>query len=186
MIAPNEVSAVLVTRGDVSLDPIRYSLLAQGIEDIVVWDNSVRKDRGIYGRYEAIKEAKHDVIYVQDDDVIVPRIDRILEQYKPDVLTVSYPDPWDIPWPSRGAVFDSYLPGYAFDHYRASYHADWLFTHRICDAVFVLLTETNVIDAGAYDMPHAFAEDRVSTGGGWYDRDRPEAQRRCELLKAAV
>jgi len=66
------VSAVLVTRGDVPLDQIIDSITAAGIDDIVVWDNSVREDLAVYGRYAGIAEAKHDLIYVQDDDCVVP------------------------------------------------------------------------------------------------------------------
>lgn len=65
------VSACLVTRGDVDMSPVITSLTAVGIDDIVVYDNSKRENLAVYGRYAAIAEAKHDLIYVQDDDVIV-------------------------------------------------------------------------------------------------------------------
>ncbi len=65
------VSAVLVTRGDVPLDQITDSITAAGIDDIVVWSNAEREDLGVYGRYAGIAEAKHDLIYVQDDDCVV-------------------------------------------------------------------------------------------------------------------
>ncbi len=69
------VSAVLVTRGDVPLDQITDSITAAGIDDIVVWSNAEREDLGVYGRYAGIAEAKHDIIYCQDDDCVVdPRV----------------------------------------------------------------------------------------------------------------
>jgi hypothetical protein len=64
------VTACLVTRGDVDLSLIVNSIAEAGISEIVVWDNSVREDRMVYGRYAAIAEASHDLIYVQDDDVL--------------------------------------------------------------------------------------------------------------------
>ena len=48
------VSAVLVTRGNVDMTAIVESL---PFDDVVVWDNSIRNDLGIYGRYAAIAEA---------------------------------------------------------------------------------------------------------------------------------
>lgn len=81
-----KVSAIIVTRGNVDLQPVLDSL-PSGWEQ-VVWDNggavsiydpaapgcfahdSVR-DLSVYGRYAAIEYASHDLIYVADDDVIV-------------------------------------------------------------------------------------------------------------------
>jgi hypothetical protein len=64
------VSAVIVTRGDVDLTQIVESLTDAGIPDVIVWDNSVREDAAVCGRYLGIEDAKHDLIYVQDDDVL--------------------------------------------------------------------------------------------------------------------
>lgn len=178
------ISCVIPTRGDVPLEPVLARL---PFDDVVVYDNSRRPDLGIYGRYQAIQECKHDVIATLDDDVVVTDWEAIVGAYEPGVLTVNYPQPWDIPWVARGAVFDRGLPAEAFTRYLAEYDFDRLFTHRICDAVFALLTErVNVIDVGSEDLPHGFAAGRVSTSPGWYDRDRPEAQRRCEALKVAA
>lgn len=173
------ISACLVTRGDIDLTPILDSL---PFDDVVVWDNSKRPDKGIYGRYAAIREAKHPVVYTQDDDVLVSGFAAILDAYQPGVLTVNYPQPWDIPWVARGAIFDSDLPGRAFSRYLARYAFDGYFTHSACDGVFALLSETNVIDVGSEDLPHGFAAGRVSTSPGWYDDRRPEIQRRCQEL----
>jgi hypothetical protein len=183
MIAPGQVSAVIPTRGDCELDLILTDLNTAGITDVVVWDNSEHEDMGIYGRYAAIRKAKNSVIVTQDDDVVVGCWDKILAAYEPGVLTANYPEPWDIPWVAAGAVFDCDLPAAAFQRYLAGYPFDRLFTHRICDAVFGLLTENvTVIDHGYTDLEHGYHADRVSTGGDWYDRDRPEAQHRCQII----
>ncbi len=63
------VSAVIPTRGDVPLDEVLDSLPRDWQK--VVWDNSQRHDLGVYGRYAAIAECEHDLIWTQDDDVIV-------------------------------------------------------------------------------------------------------------------
>lgn len=182
MIAPDKVSACLVTRGDCDMQPIIDSLISQGILDIVIWDNSIREDMGIYGRYAAIAEAKNKVIVTQDDDVIVSDYKAILKAYEPGKLTVNYPEPYDVPWPSAGSVFDRGLPQLAFDRYFQAWPNDRLFTHRICDAIFSMLSIYIVIDVGYEDLPHGFHAGRVSTGEGWYDRDRPEARRRAHDL----
>ena len=76
-----KVSACLVTRGDVEMQPIIDSLSC--FDEIVIWDNGARSiqrsdgwaevctDLSVYGRYAAIEYASHDLIYVVDDDVIV-------------------------------------------------------------------------------------------------------------------
>ena len=182
MIKPDKVTACLVTRGDCDMTPITDSLKSQGITDIVVWDNSKREDLGIYGRYAAIKEARNKVIVTQDDDVIVSGYKQILANYQPGILTVNYPEPYDVPWPSAGSVFDANLPEQAFKLYETLWPRDHTFTHRTCDAVFSLLSHYVVIDVGYEDLPHGFQMGRVSTSPGWYDRDRPEARRRCHDL----
>ncbi len=84
------VSAVIVTRGDVDLQPVLDSL--PGEWETIVWVNSgplalintpgtyskwltererELPDLSVYGRYAAIEWASNDMIYVQDDDVIV-------------------------------------------------------------------------------------------------------------------
>ncbi len=177
------VSAVIVTRGDVDISQIVESL---PFSDIVVYDNSQRRDQGIYGRYAGIREAKNEVVYVQDDDVLVSCFDELLAAYRPGVLTVNYPEPWDIPWVARGAVFDRDLPHVAFWRYDSMFERDHWFTHYGCDGVFALLTDrVNVVDFGSEDLPHGFAAGRVSTSPGWYDDKRPLIQERCDQLKAA-
>lgn len=181
MIDPSQVSCCLVTRGDVDMTEILASL---PFTDVVVWDNSKREDLGIYGRYAAIAEARHPVIVTQDDDLIVEDWAAVLAQYEPGQLFCNYPEPWDVPWVARGAVFDYDLPGKAFVRYLARYPFDRDFTHYQCDAVFGLLTDQVKVRAVSepHDLPHAFAGERISLMPGWYDKRRPEVQRRCAAL----
>lgn len=162
------------------MQPILESL---PFDDIIVWNNAEREDLGIYGRYAAIDEAKHDVIVTQDDDLIVTCWDQILSAYEPGVLTVNYPQPWDIPWVARGAVFDRELPGRAFQRWDAQYERDRDFTHFQCDGVFALLTgRCNVIDHGSTDLPWCNASGRISTESGWYEDKRPKIAEKCRAL----
>lgn len=178
-----KVTACLVTRGDCDMTAILDTL---PYDEVIVWDNSQREDLGIYGRYAAITEATHDVIYTQDDDLLVTCHQDLLDRYEPGRLLVNYPQPWDVPWVARGALFHRDLPQLAFDRYLAVHPFDRLFTHHGCDAVFALLTPSVVIDRGSVDLPHGFADGRVSTSPGWYDEKRPEMQRRCHELGGAL
>jgi hypothetical protein len=64
------VSAVIVTRGDVDLAPVLDSLPRDWQK--VIWNNIERDDLSVYGRYAAIEECEHDAIFVQDDDCVLP------------------------------------------------------------------------------------------------------------------
>lgn len=66
-----DVTACLVTRGDQPdmMSQIRESLI---FDRVVVWDNSVRPDWKTAGRYMAALLSTTDLVYWQDDDVIVP------------------------------------------------------------------------------------------------------------------
>ena len=177
-ITADQVSCVIPTRGNVDLTLILESL---PFNDVIVWNNSREEDFGIFGRYAAIARANHDVIATQDDDLIVTCWPQILEAYEPGVLTVNYPEPWDIPWVARGAIFDSMLPYQAFVQYWRSHPLDRDFTHWICDGVFAELTQRRkVVDFGSEDLPWCNDGDRISSQGGeWYNRKRPLIKERC-------
>jgi len=89
------VTAIVVTRGDVDLKPVAASLPKAW--ELLVWNNELATalrwspdgsfamipaaDLSVYGRYAAIEFASHDLIYVQDDDVIVSDPELIVRQY---------------------------------------------------------------------------------------------------------
>jgi hypothetical protein len=102
---PDEVTAVIVTRGNVPLDAVLDSLLPY--KDVVVWDNSVAPmDFGAFGRcIGAVTQVRTEWVYFQDDDLIVrPEWQRaLLDAAEPGVLTVNMPKedyrPGDVrPW----------------------------------------------------------------------------------------
>lgn len=181
---PSDVTLTIPTRGDIDLAPILDTL--PDFAAVIVWDNSQRHDYGIFARYAAITLAPTEVIATQDDDLIVTGWDELLADYQPGVLVCNYPAPWDIPWVARGAVFDRDLPDRAFARYLDRFPFDKYFTHHACDGVFSLLTDdVRVVDYGSEDLPHGFANGRVSTTPGWYDLRRPLIQQRCQEVTVA-
>jgi hypothetical protein len=183
-LTPDQVSACLVTRGDVDMAPILASIRDQGITDIVVWDNSQREDLGAYGRYAAIEEAARQVIYTQDDDLLVPCIGQLIAAYEPGTMTINHPPEWplDIPWNGKGGIFDRDLPQQAFDRYLAVHPFDRYFTHHVCDGVVGLLNPVKAIYGGHENLASAYQEGRISTSPGWYEERRPLIQERCLAL----
>lgn len=156
-----QISAVLVTRGDVGLSPILASL---PFDDVVIWDNSRRGDIGVFGRYLAMAEAKHPVIYTQDDDCIVDAA-AVVAEYQPGVVTANVPVDRRsfyndgvtlIGW---GSVFDRHLYRVLFD-YLEKWDKDDLFS-RECDRVFTGLNRCRNIDVPFEHLPHAHGSDRM-------------------------
>lgn len=47
------------------------------IDEIIVWENIPQNNKMSYGRYLGAKQAKNDIIYIQDDDCIVENIREI-------------------------------------------------------------------------------------------------------------
>ena len=147
MLDASQVSAVLVTRGDVDMRPI---IAALPYGEIVVWDNSKRPhDAKVFGRYLGIAEAKNQVIYVQDDDCIVRYHDLLLDAYEPGVVVGSMPYPAEqyadttlLGW---GALFDRELPQKAFDLWATVHPLDDYFREKECEYAFPMLSRTKTV-----------------------------------------
>ena len=82
----------MVTRGDQPEQMARIldSLLPYG--EVIVWDNSEREDFATAGRFMAMAEARHEVCYTQDDDVLVPESTQraLLAAYEPGMTIANY------------------------------------------------------------------------------------------------
>lgn len=172
MIAASDVSAVLVTRGDVDVLPVIESLAC--FAEVLVWDNSCETDCSVFGRYAAIPRAKHAVVYVQDDDcVLEPEAFRLLlAGYEPDLLVANMPGEFrhrfydDHCLVGFGALFDRALPARAFDRwYHAARHG--LITYnldvfkRTCDVIFTALTRYVLVDGPKVNLPWANDDSRM-------------------------
>ena len=72
MVITDVITACLVTRGDQPemMERIRDSLI---FKRVIVWDNSRMDDWKCAGRYMAALMAHGNLVYWQDDDVVVPR-----------------------------------------------------------------------------------------------------------------
>ena len=173
----DHVSAVLVTRGDVDLDPVLESL---PFDDIVVYDNSATIDLQVYGRYRAIQQAKHPFIYTQDDDAICPAAD-LCAVYDGDGLLVNVCD-GEKPWLAWGALFPRSLPFVSFVEYIAAYGDDKTEIRRWPDVIFAHTAGWRQIDLGHHDLPHAFADNRMYRQPDHYT-SQDKVRARAEALR---
>ncbi len=130
MISPDDVTACLVTRGDVDLQPILDNLI---FPLVVVWDNSrERLNLKAAGRLAAIRRATTSVIYSQDDDVLVPQEtqEELVRSYTPGTLVANWahgdnPDGLDdVAFTGAGAICDRALLLEAADRYLRHHPAD--------------------------------------------------------------
>lgn len=87
VLTSDQVTACLVTRGDVDVTPILDTL---PYRNVLVWDNSRRDDLRTFGRYAVMHDAGTEVVYFQDDDVIFRHHDRLLAQYRRDRTNAVY------------------------------------------------------------------------------------------------
>lgn len=170
-----DVSAVLVTRGDVDIDPIVASL---PFDDIIVWDNSKRThDWQCYGRFAAIEEARHDLIYTQDDDCLCPA--QALADAYDGTMLVNVPAD-EKPLTAWGAVFHRHTVEDAFERY-LSVHPFEPFFWRTCDVIHTSLTPWRRHHLGHMDFEWASAPNRMYHQPNHYNV-RLVAEERCRTL----
>ena len=178
------VSAIIVTRGDVDLDQILASLPDEW--EVLVWDNGDGSlmiwrdgeqiddidvsDVGVYGRYAAISYASHDVIYVQDDDCVLASPANVVAAYQPGTVTFNMPYAFrdsgvDSVMVGFGAVFDRGLPNKAFGKFSLVYKDGIVVVNplfqRTCDMVFTTLTATKMIHEPVELLDYSYAENRM-------------------------
>lgn len=182
------VSAIVVTRGDVPIEPIFRSLpdewqklewdngagrVREWSVDMNVfapyWQEKVR-DVAVYGRYAAIEFASHDLIYVQDDDCIVSDPQAIVNAYYEDMLVCNMPEPWrSNPFYEQhalvgfGAAFHRDMPKRAFDrvHIDLSARSDVEWFNRTCDVAFTYLTPKVLVDVPHASFNYAWHDNRM-------------------------
>lgn len=164
------IAACLVTRGDVSLNPILQKLDAFGMDEVVIWNNAERDDVAVYGRYAAITETTAELIYVQDDDCTLEAdaIQQLVSLHEPGHVVCNMPPQFRHPFyrdhalVGFGAVFERALPQLAFNRLIATNQViDWGAFNRACDIVFAALTPRILADIPKTDLPHAHAPNRM-------------------------
>lgn len=191
-LSASDVSAVIVTRGDVDLGRILSSL---PYEDQVVWDNSKReRNASVYGRYLAMAECKHDVIFFQDDDLVFTAHDELLAAYEPDRITGNMPDPWytrteydklGMVLVGAGSLMHRDLPWPAFERYLAVWPEDALFLDY-CDFINAKLAPGLRLDLGYEILDHCTGPDRINTQPGSHHRRAEMLQRVFHLSREAA
>ncbi len=147
----SQVSACLISRSPI--DPqIMWSL--DGFGEVIVGDGT----HGVYGRFEAISQAKFDIVYTQDDDCVVDiplllnewdghfisnmRSNRAAEYAKNMTL---------IGW---GAMFQKSLIS-VLDIYTNKWGKDALFK-RECDRIFTGLNKHKTFFIEVENLPNAY------------------------------
>lgn len=173
-IDPSQVSAVLVTRGNVDLTPVLDSLI---FDDIVLWDNSTEeRDEMTYGRALAVERAKHPIVYSQDDDIIHSPDNqlRILSEYEPGVLVGCMWDEWsegarlqgipngydDLVFAGAGSVYDRNIPADAAARYLERYPLDDFF-RLWADTIIGVVAPNRHVDIRFETLPTATDDFRM-------------------------
>jgi hypothetical protein len=169
-----KVSAIIVTRGDVDLGPVLAPIDA---DEIIIR----RGNGGVWERWEAARWAKHDVIYVQDDDCVVD-FAGVAAAYDPAVVTCNmltahrgdYPD--GIALVGWGSVFHASKLDVL-----QKWDRDEVFL-RECDRVFTGLNALKLIDLGVKHLPHAYGVDRMAREAR-HGADLAEIRRRIQKVR---
>lgn len=199
------VSAIIVTRGDVDILPVIGSLPTEW--EVLVWDNHEQccakittdsskydvipgTDLGVYGRYAAIAYASHDIIFTQDDDCILKNPANVVAAYEPGVVTYNMPYAFrdggvDSVMVGFGACFHRDLPQQAFDRYEIAHgyhsvHNSDVF-NRTCDVVFTTLSPTKMMHEPLTLLDCSYADNRM-----WRQPGHNEERRRMQQLATAV
>ncbi len=148
------------------MTPIIENLVRAGVADIEVWSNSVEDDAGVYGRYLAIERAAGDVVYMQDDDCLLPpeSIIRLLEAYEPGRIVANMPAEFRKNYTDScligfGAVVDRGLPAKAFRRFEAA-ERPWDYRQRP-DVIFTTLTPFTLVDLPVKILDYAYGPDRA-------------------------
>ncbi len=190
MLRPSDVSAIIVTRGDVDLASIIATL---PYREVVVWDNRVRPgDARTFGRYLAIREAVSEYVYFQDDDCIVRCHDQLLAAYREGCIVANMkPERIEeylglesalLGW---GSVMHRDQPWAAIECYLSVYPNDEFFREIAVDHVVPLFSPCILVAGGVEDLPYALDEGRTSCVPGWQAQKREAIRRGDELRRMA-
>jgi glycosyltransferase involved in cell wall biosynthesis len=186
----DDVTAIVVTRGDVDLAPILDPI---PFGETVIWNNADRPyDYKTFGRYAAIPEATRPVVFWVDDDVVFSAFDELLAAYRPGRLVSNMDEPWIVACGYRnlvgmqgaGSLCDSHLPAETFGRYLAEHpFDDDLLTEA--DFVFGVLCPFDVVDLGYRALDYADAPGRLYRTPGQHERKWAMIER-CRAMLATA
>jgi hypothetical protein len=177
-----EISACLVTRGNLDMTLILQSILTAGIDDVRIWNNALEHDEAVYGRYRAVEQARHQIIYSQDDDCVVPpgTILALIAAHEPGTITANMPLAFHPHYPDScllgfGSVFDRDAPERAFRRFEAYHRKRYQLKDRRIrpDVIFTALTPHRKVVMPFENLSAATAPDRMYMQRGHArERDR--------------
>jgi len=137
-LTSSQITAVIVTRGDVDLTPILKTFYSpcehrpsfgedfpvkERFSDIIIYDNSKLLDFRVFSRFIAAQMAGTDYVYVQDDDCIVDLPSYPWHLAEPDKILCNMPPAYrpNYPGPTQllgfGSVFHRDLIRPTFERY---------------------------------------------------------------------
>ncbi len=173
-ITPEQVTAIIPTRGDVDIQPIVDSLI---FEEVIVWDNSAGGDYGTWGRYLATNGTDIKYVYSQDDDIIHSHENQlaIVQAYEPRTLTGCMWEEWsngarkqgiqngydDLVFAGSGSVYDASLPHQSAALYTEMYPVDEFFL-LWADTILGIISPSKQLDLRFSEMDYAEADNRMA------------------------
>ncbi len=190
---PKDVTACLVTRGNVNMDPILDSLI---FDNVIVWNNAERPDARTYGRYLAAEEADTDVVYFQDDDTLVnpTKQQALLDMWEPGVYLANMEDTRnrsefpELIWPGWGSICERTSYEGAFQTWleHDGDPTDYWFQIVGADIIHSMLTpaETRRVDLGVRHLNYATGKDRAYSIPGFVPTKKAFYEA-CQELKVA-
>lgn len=167
------VSVCLVSRA-----PINSQIMEtlDGFGEVIIGDGS----HGVFGRYDAIKHAKYDIIYTQDDDCVVD-IPELMKQWNGHFISNMKENrvneyPANLTLIGWGAMFKKDLIS-VLDRYTTRWGFDSLFM-RECDRVFTGLNMHKNVFVDVENLPNIYDADRLS--------NRPDHWQRLDEIKKRI
>ncbi len=183
----DDVSAVLVTRGDVDLEPIIETL---PFGELVIWDNATRPvDYGVFGRYVAIAETTRPLVYFQDDDCLVSCHEQLLEAWEPGYVVGNAFDDKErlkryegttlLGW---GSLFEADLPWQTFTEYARHHPMEELWMGWSIDRLDHDIWDLAGLGAEIV-FPMLTPSRTITHGVTWLDEDGPVMERENRMWK---
>jgi hypothetical protein len=192
VISAADVTACLVTRGDVDLEPILETL---PYPNVLIW-NARERDRadayGMYVRWLCVAEAPTAIVYVQDDDCLFQRHEELVDSYRPGVIVSTYGHGEnadgleEFPLLHGGAIMDRDLAAPALERYLELWPADEAF-YRYCDLIVGGLNQSETVDLPfAIDHEIAARPNRMAHMEGARELKHTLAERVRQIRKAEI
>jgi hypothetical protein len=182
-MSPSQITAVLVTRGDVDLTLIRSSLWP--FRDVLIYNNSLNLDYKVFSRYLAAQMARTDYVYVQDDDCIIDLPHYPWDQVSSSHILCNMPQGHRKNYMGRvqlvgfGAVFPKALIRPTFTEYNLHFGQNELL-YMECDRYFTARNKCVLTDVEVTHLPWAESADRLYRQTDHWDR-REQIERQIEF-----